>query len=53
MTGEPNPQATKYILSQMEIFGGRFQNVLRLPLIPVSDTSRPILDQVMREYGMG
>lgn len=52
MSGEPNPQATKYILSNMWVFRGKFHNILRLPLIPVSDSSQRVLDEVMHHYNL-
>ncbi len=50
MPGEPNPQVTKYVLSQMNQFWWRFQNTLRLPLIPISPANEGQVNGLMRQY---
>jgi 4-hydroxy-tetrahydrodipicolinate synthase len=50
MKGEPSPQGAKYILSHMRWLRGRFQNILRLPLVPVSETSAERLEEVIHQY---
>jgi 4-hydroxy-tetrahydrodipicolinate synthase len=50
LSGEPNPQATKYILSRMSRWRNRFYNTLRLPLIPVWWQSEESLNAVMTRY---
>jgi 4-hydroxy-tetrahydrodipicolinate synthase len=45
---EPNPGGAKYALSKL----GRMKNVQRLPLVPVADETREILDGALRHAGL-
>ncbi len=45
---ETNPSPAKYCLSKM----GKIENSLRLPLLPVTATTRKLLDAAMKEAGV-
>lgn len=45
---EPNPGGAKYALSQL----GRMKNVQRLPLVPVAEQTRELLDAALRHAGL-
>ena len=46
---EPNPQPTKAAMEML----GTIENVLRLPMVPVSEETREKLKVVMKEAGVG
>ncbi|MFD1694672.1 4-hydroxy-tetrahydrodipicolinate synthase [Roseibium aestuarii] len=45
---EPNPTGVKYALSLL----GKMENELRLPLVPVSDTTKRAVEEAMRHAGL-
>jgi 4-hydroxy-tetrahydrodipicolinate synthase len=45
---EPNPQPTKYIMSTM----GMLENVMRLPMIPVTEETQATLTAAVTEMGL-
>ena len=45
---ESNPVPTKAALAMM----GRIREELRLPLVPLSDASRPVIAALLAEYGL-
>ena len=44
---EPNPVPCKYCLSQL----GRMEPMVRLPLVPASESTKAELDALLTEYG--
>jgi 4-hydroxy-tetrahydrodipicolinate synthase len=45
---EPNPIPVKWALARM----GRIGNGIRLPLVPLAEANRPVVEGALRELGL-
>jgi 4-hydroxy-tetrahydrodipicolinate synthase len=45
---EPNPIPVKWALARM----GRIGNGIRLPLVPLAEANRPVVEAALRELGL-